>query len=73
MIVRNGGLVSNTAGVLGNDAGSQGSATIDGLNSSWTNSGDLTVGSSGSGTMSIWNHGAVSNNTGYIGFKSGST
>ena len=73
LIVRNGGLVSNTAGVLGSDAGSQGTATIDGLNSIWANSGDLSVGSSGSGTMSIWNHGAVSNDTGYIGLKSGST
>ena len=41
--------------------------------SSWTNSGPLVVGGSGTGTLAIRNGGKVSNVTGVLGFNAGST
>ena len=44
-----------------------------GAGSTWTNSGDLYVGCSGSGTLNIEAGGQVSNFYGYLGYNSGST
>jgi T5SS/PEP-CTERM-associated repeat protein/autotransporter-associated beta strand protein len=46
---------------------------VDGAGSTWTNSGELYVGASGDGTLTIRNGGAVSNSIGYIGMDSGTT
>ncbi len=74
LTIRNGGTVSNTGlGYLGNNAGSTGTVTVDGAGSTWTNSGDLVVGDSGTGTLTIQNGGAVSNVIGVLGFLAGST
>ncbi len=62
LMITNGGSVTTTgAGTIGNSAGSTGTVTVDGTGSQWniTNSGSLTVGSSGKGTLSISDGGAV--------------
>ena len=59
--VSNGGTGSSTtASILGYLAGSSGTVTVDGAGSKWTNGENLSVGSSGSGTLAITNGGAVS-------------
>ena len=45
--------MSNVTGGLGIYTGSTGTVTVDGVGSSWTNSGDLSVGNSGTGTLTI--------------------
>jgi T5SS/PEP-CTERM-associated repeat protein/autotransporter-associated beta strand protein len=72
LTIRNGGTVSDFTGYLGN-AGSTGTATVDGAGSAWTNSGNLLVGLAGTGTLTIRNGGTVSNNYGILGFNAGST
>ena len=73
MTIQNGGEVSNTFGSIGTDSGSTGTVTVEGSGSSWTNSGDLYVGLSGTGTLDISAGGAVSNTSGFIGTGIGST
>ena len=59
-----GGIVSNNYGYIGNGTGSNGRVTVDGTDvsgnaSTWTNSGNLTVGADGTGTLIITNGGVV--------------
>ena len=63
LTIRNGITVNSVNGFLGYKTGSTGVATVDGLGSTWTNSGNLRVGKSGSGTLTISNGGTVSVNT----------
>ncbi|QWG18721.1 autotransporter outer membrane beta-barrel domain-containing protein [Bradyrhizobium sediminis] len=61
LTIANGGAVSVAGNVvLGYQAGSSGTATVTGAGSVWTNSGDVDVGRSGSGVLTIANGGAVS-------------
>jgi fibronectin-binding autotransporter adhesin len=61
----NNGKVDSTSGFI-----TRGTATIDGIDSSWINSGDLTVGKYyGSGTLNITNGGTVTNAAGLIGYQ----
>ena len=46
---------------IANSAGSQGAVTVTGAGSSWTNSGLLSVGTNGTGALTIANGGVVSN------------
>ena len=46
-----GGLVTNSSGILGSGTGSFGTATAS--SGTWANSGDLTVGGSGTGTLTM--------------------
>ncbi|WP_136622784.1 autotransporter domain-containing protein, partial [Mesorhizobium sp. 10.2.3] len=75
LTIQNGGKVSNLGnGFLGYKVGSTGTVTVDGVGSSWINSGDLYVGDSGTGTLTIENGGKVSNaGIGWIGTDVGST
>ncbi|MER9137988.1 autotransporter outer membrane beta-barrel domain-containing protein [Mesorhizobium sp. M0830] len=79
LTVSNGGAVSNAVGYFGTGAylgrreGSIGVATVTGAGSTWTNSGDLTVGDLGTGALAIVNSGAVSNKAAYLGMNAGST
>src|SRR5207247_2225226 len=73
LTIQNGGTMNNTLGIIGDNAGSVGTATVDGPGSTWTNSGDLNVGAAGSGTLTIRNGGAVSNGYGRVGRYSTST
>ncbi|MBE0580113.1 autotransporter domain-containing protein [Devosia sp.] len=68
--IEDGGAVSNTYGFVGDDAGSVGTANVDGMGSTWINSQSLVVGNSGSGTLNITDGGAVSSNAGYVGNSS---
>lgn len=67
--IMSGSAVSATYSIIGG-AGGTGTATVDGAGSTWTNSGDLFVGSDqGYGTLTITQGGTVSNSRGYIGFN----
>jgi outer membrane autotransporter protein len=59
---------------IGNNAGSQGAVTVTGAGSTWTNNGLLSVGTSGTGTLTIANGGVVSNGgaSGFIAYTTGS-
>src|SRR5437879_9757069 len=73
LTIQNGGTVNNTLGIIADNAGSSGTATVDGAGSRWTNSSDFYVGHGGSGTLTIRNGGAVSHVFGFIGDFSGAT
>ncbi len=63
LTISNGGAVSNTDGHVGNNGalrGTSGAVTVDGAGSTWTNSGNLTIGGYGPGTLTISNGGTVS-------------
>ncbi len=59
-----GGSVSNGAGILGDGAGSTGTADISGT---WINTGYLTIGNLGYGSLIVRAGGLVSNGTGRMG------
>ena len=65
--------MNNTLGIIADQAGSTGTATVDGAGSRWTNSSDFYVGHFGNGTLTIRNGGAVSNDFGFVGRYSSST
>ncbi|MDO9412062.1 MAG: autotransporter domain-containing protein [Pseudolabrys sp.] len=74
LTVQNGATVSASGtSIVGYDAGSTGTVTVDGAGSSWTNTGQIRVGHSGSGTLTIQNDGAVSAANVWIGPFNGST
>ncbi|GAG48858.1 unnamed protein product, partial [marine sediment metagenome] len=73
LTISNGGQVANTDGWIGYNPGSSGDVTVNGLGSSWTNSGRLYVGRYGSGVLSISSGGQVANTDGYIALFTGST
>jgi autotransporter-associated beta strand protein/T5SS/PEP-CTERM-associated repeat protein len=69
----NGGLVTNSTGVLGGGLGamiSVGTATATVSSGTWANSGDLFVGYSGTGTLTV-NGGSVTNFDAYLGYSFG--
>jgi len=59
---------------IGNFAGSQGAVLVTGASASWTNLGLLSVGTSGTGTLTIANGGVVSNGgaSGFIAYTNNS-
>src|SRR5262249_22050609 len=61
LTIQSGGTVSSIfgLGVVGNNAGSQGTATVTGAGSTWTNLGTV-VGGFGTGTLTIADGGTVS-------------
>jgi T5SS/PEP-CTERM-associated repeat protein/autotransporter-associated beta strand protein len=60
MAIDSGSNVSNMDGYVGNNAASQGTVTVTGQDSRWTNAGELLMGNSGTGTLNITAGGAVS-------------
>ena len=58
---------ADTNGYIGDNSGSAGTVTVDGFDSTWSNSSGLYVGYSGNGTLKITGGGAVSNTYCYIG------
>ena len=60
LAIINGGIVSNTNGVIGRTVGTTGTATVSGVGSQWNNSLELDVGGLGTGTLTISDSGAVS-------------
>ncbi|WP_164718687.1 autotransporter domain-containing protein [Bradyrhizobium sp. LVM 105] len=75
LTIQNGGTVSNGADAfIGVNSGATGSVTVDGAGSTWTDTGNLYVGQTGTGVLTIRNGGAVSNGAdGHIGANSGAT
>ncbi len=72
--ITDGGMVSNNSwGIIGGLSGSTGEVNVDGTNSTWTNSGSLTVGHEGNGTLNITGGGTVSNSWSGIGTRFGGT
>lgn len=71
LTIKDGVTVATSAGYLGYNAGSTGTATISGPGSKWTNSGTLYVGNSGTGTMNITNGANASNAASYLGYGYG--
>ena len=68
----NGGAAVAAGSDIGNSVASQGMATVTGAGSTWTNGGLLSVGTFGTGTLTVENGGMVSNTNGFIGFAAGS-
>jgi outer membrane autotransporter protein len=76
LTIHNGGQLSlSQSGAsisIGTNAGSTGTVTVDGAGSTMTNSGLLTVGSTGNGTLKILNGGVVNGNSGIVAGTTGS-
>ncbi|BCS55760.1 hypothetical protein GSbR_03640 [Geobacter sp. SVR] len=71
--ISGGATIASSTGYLGYNAGSNGTATVDGANSRWTNT-TLNTGSSGTGALSITNGGYVKSTTsGIVASSAGST
>lgn len=60
LTIKNGGIVSNGTGHIGNDEGADGQVTVTDDGSQWKNNGSIYVGYSGIGTLNIENGGSVS-------------
>ncbi|MGA7454669.1 MAG: autotransporter domain-containing protein [Rhodoplanes sp.] len=75
LTIANGGVLTSTIGTdIGNQAGSNGTLTVTGAGSTLINGGLLSVGTLGTGTLTIENGGMVSNGGfgGFIGYGAGS-
>jgi len=69
-----GTLINDGEAQVGYESGSTGAVRVSGSGSTWTNSADVYISSSGDGTLDITDSGAVSTvEDGYIGHNSGST
>ena len=74
LTIQSGGTVSNVLGAVGNLPGSQGTVTVTGAGSTWTNTGNVVVGGLGTGTLTIQNGGTVNSaGGGSVGLAAGST
>ncbi len=73
LLISAGGSVSNPTGYIGDQPGSSGEVTVDGVGSTWTNSGNLYVGDNGDGKLTISSGGGVGSSSGHIGSRTGST
>ncbi len=73
LTIQNNGTINLSVGAdVGEFVGSQGTATVTGAGSTWNNSGLLSIGTNGTGELTIGNGGAVSNTNGFIAFATGS-
>lgn len=72
LVVSGGGTLDGVAGIVGDGVNSNGTVTVDGAGSKWTNSSELDVGNRGTGTLDITNGGAVSNFRTILGSNTGS-
>jgi T5SS/PEP-CTERM-associated repeat protein/autotransporter-associated beta strand protein len=74
LAVQNGGILTDFGGFVGDLPGSQGTVTVSGAGSTWTNTDTIQVGGLGTGTLTIENGGMVnSGGGGSIGLSAGST
>ena len=75
LVISAGGFVTNgdinIGATIGNNSGANGTVTVTGTGSSWTDGGDLFVGNSGTGTLFISAGGSVSNSQNNIGASIG--
>ena len=74
LTIQSGGTVTDASGAVGNLPGSQGTVTVTGAGSTWTNIGNVVVGGLGTGALTIQNGGTVnSGGGGSVGQSVGST
>lgn len=59
LLIENGGVVTNVDGEVGKVSGATGVVTVQGTGSVWANTGALTVGGAGTGTLTIADGGAL--------------
>ena len=67
LVVLNGGTASTATTFLGEDVGADGTATVQGPNSQWTNSASLIVGNLGTGSLNVLGGGSVLTNVSFLG------
>lgn len=73
LMIKNGGVVTSSAdSFIANSAGSTGQVTVRGMDAALAINGNLTIGNSGTGTLTIQNGGTVTNAIGSIGAATGS-
>ena len=74
LVIQNGGTLADCFGTVGNLPGGQGTVTVTGAGSTWTNAGTVVVGGLGTGTLTIQDGGTVnSSGGGSVGLSAGST
>ena len=74
LTVQADGTVESGDATLGNQAGATGFADVSNINTLWTVDGDLTIGNSGQGTLTLSNNGeVVTTGAGILGSQAGST
>lgn len=73
--ITGGGSLTNQAGIIGNNADTDGTVNVGGGTgpSTWTNNTHLVIGQDGTGELNITGNGTVTNTTGYIAYGSTST
>ncbi|MCL2716929.1 MAG: autotransporter outer membrane beta-barrel domain-containing protein [Alphaproteobacteria bacterium] len=73
LAITSGGTVSSTSGRIGDQTGSNGSVSVTGPDANWTvsGSGDIVIGSSGTGVLTVTNGGTVVSYGALIGSQSG--
>jgi T5SS/PEP-CTERM-associated repeat protein len=72
--VQNGGGVTAVDTYVGHLAGSNGTATVTGVGSTWTTSGSIFVGNGGTGTFNVLSGGIVTSSSDvFLGYSAGST
>lgn len=72
LTVRDGAILSNVTGYIGEGENAAGTVTVTGTRSQWLNADQLFVGQLGDGTLNIEAGGAVENTSGYLGYSEGS-
>ncbi len=72
-LLAGGTVASMGQSLIGNQLGSDGTVLVDGTNSKWTNTGNLSVGLRGTGHLTIQNGGEVVDNIAYLGDLAGSS
>ena len=73
LIISSGGTLSSSLASIGHYSGVGGTVSVDGQGSMWTNSGQVTVGNSGTGILSVTNQAALSSKSVQVGSDSGGT
>src|SRR2546421_1669344 len=68
LLLQSGGRFSSASGSMGSNFGASGIAVVDGLNSNWSNRGNLYVGDFGSGDLTVSNSGLVHSGGIYSGY-----
>ncbi len=67
LTIQTGGTLTNIGGIVGNLPGSNGTVTVTGAGSTWSNAGFVVVGGQGTGTLTIQDGGVVNSRGGVVG------
>ena len=72
LTIQTGGTLADSFATVGNLPGGQGTVTVTGAGSDWTNAGSVVVGGLGMGTLTIQDGGTVNSGGGSVGLSVGS-